>query len=191
MRVQFDYSEDELVEGSMRFMMRSKSVRTWQWQGYFTTALVMGVLGFAFFPWAGNGALGIAAALALFGAAMYHMTYREEFEKRVRKLCRERIAEGWPLSCEVELSPVGVEIRQRGTQTTHEWEEVAEVIETADSVDIFTRSGGGVIVRQRAFASPAARQEFVNLARSYLALARPDEQDTAQAVGGGDDLRLE
>jgi len=41
---------------------------------------------------------------------------------------------------------------------------VVEIKETSDSVDIFTRDGGGVIVRNRAFASTAERAHFVELA---------------------------
>lgn len=190
MRVQFDYSEEEFVEGQLRFLSRSNVVRSWHWRGYFTAAIVWGLLGFAFFPWLGRGALGVVAILTVLGVVLYPTFYQAEVEKRVRKLCREKITQGCPLSCEVELSPIGVEIRQKGSQVTHEWEQVAEVKQTVDSVDIFTRMGGGVIVRQRAFASPAEQQQFVNLAHSYLALARHDERDKAPAISSGDDLML-
>jgi len=51
------------------------------------------------------------------------------------------------------------------SQSIHKWQEVAEIKETQDSVDIFMRCGGGVIVRNRAFASEADRTRFIELAK--------------------------
>ena len=53
-----------------------------------------------------------------------------------------------------------------------EWESLEAMEETADSVDIFSRDGGGVIVRNRAFISEFDRIRFIELIRSSLAESR-------------------
>jgi hypothetical protein len=58
------------------------------------------------------------------------------------------------------LTAVGVWIRQLNKQTTYEWESVEEIEETEDSVDIYTKDGGGLIVRKRAFTSPAEQNSL-------------------------------
>jgi len=57
-------------------------------------------------------------------------------------------------------------------QIIHEWPSLEAVEETADSVDLFTRDGAGVVVRNRAFASGDERSKFIALARSHLIQAR-------------------
>jgi hypothetical protein len=57
-------------------------------------------------------------------------------------------------------------------QIKYGWQAVEEIKETGDSVDIFTRDGGGVIVRNRAFQSNADRVKFVELANASLNQSR-------------------
>jgi hypothetical protein len=57
-------------------------------------------------------------------------------------------------------------------QIVLEWESVEEITESEDSVDIFTRDGGGVIVRKRAFKSSEELEQFIGLAQSYLEVCR-------------------
>ncbi len=71
----------------------------------------------------------------------------------------------------MEISPIGIWVRQSNTQVTHEWESVEGIEESADSVDIIKRGGSlAVVVRNRAFASAEERSKFIELAQGYLEL---------------------
>jgi hypothetical protein len=108
---------------------------------------------------------------------LYPSSHRSGVEKRLRELHREKLGGSGPFVCEVELTPVGVWVRQLNTQVTHEWESVKEIQETADSVDIITRHGGGVVVRNRAFKSDEERRKFIELAQGYIEISRVDDSD--------------
>ena len=77
-----------------------------------------------------------------------------------------------PYVCEVELRPEGLWLRQMDKQTIYEWKSLEAVEETADSVDIFSRDGGGAVVRNRAFSSETDRSKFIELLRSGLSESR-------------------
>lgn len=74
-----------------------------------------------------------------------------------------------PHICEVELRPDGIWVRQLQKQSIHEWPTVEAVSESADSIELFTNDGTGVIVRNRAFPTDTDRLRFVEIARSNLA----------------------
>ena len=57
-------------------------------------------------------------------------------------------------------------------QVILEWQRVEAIEETSDSVDIFTRDGGGVVIRSRAFGSEGERSQFIEIARSRLMESR-------------------
>src|SRR5438132_12074767 len=75
----------------------------------------------------------------------------------MRKLHQEILRNENSFVCEVELTQAGFSVSQISRQIKYEWQAVEEIKETSDSVDIFTRDGGGVIVRNRAFQSPPHR----------------------------------
>ena len=85
---------------------------------------------------------------------------------------RRNDATSGPYTCEVEIRSDGLWLRQMNKQIIHEWPSLEAVEETADSVDLFTRDGAGVVVRNRAFASGDERSKFIALARSHLIQAR-------------------
>lgn len=170
MHVQFEFTEDDLVETAQRFLRRSKVVRSSRRKGLLWTAILTGALCFFIPPASGEVRAAFGIIGALLGAALHAMTYQSSQEKNLRKFYREQLGSGGPFVCEVELTPVGVWIKQDGTQITHEWEKVEEIKETEDSVDIFTRDGAGVVVRDRAFTSPGDKQRFLELGRGYVGL---------------------
>jgi hypothetical protein len=168
MRVQFEFTRDDLIDASRRFSARSKVVRSWKWYGMFYAAIFAWLLGFAFFyqtPFKG-ALIGLAAA---FGTALvYPALYKSGMEKRLRKLHREILGNENSFVCEVELTQAGFSVSQINRQIKYEWQAVEEIKETRESVDIFTRDGGGVIIRNRAFQSAADRMRFIELASSFL-----------------------
>ena len=172
MHIQFEFTQDDLIDVSKRFLARSKVVRSWRWKGLLSTAFLAWLLVFMFFfstPIKGIIVGLVAAAIA---ALIYPSTHKRGVEKRLRKLHQEKLGDAISFICEVELTPVGVWVRQLNKQIMHEWESVEEIKESDDSIDIFTREGGGVIVRKRAFKSSEEQKQFIELAQSYLELCR-------------------
>jgi len=178
MRVQFTYTQDDMVDASKRFLARSKVVRSWRWQGLASVAFLGWLLVFLmFFSTPLKGAL-IGLIAAAVSALIYPVIHKRAIEKRLRKLCKEKFGDTNVFTCEVDLTPSGVWTQSINTQTTSEWKMVEEILVTEDSVDIFNRHGGGVVVRNRAFNSEDEKQQFVDLARSYLVSARQDKGTT-------------
>lgn len=172
MRVQFEFTRADLIDASKRFSARSKVIRSWKWQGVFYSALFTWLLVFAFlFRTPLKGAL-IALAAAGGAALTYPYFHKTGTEKRLRKLHQEILGNENSFVCEVELTETGFSINQTNRQIKYDWQTVHEISETNDSVDIFTRDGGGVIVRNRAFQSDADRRKFVDLANGFLNQSR-------------------
>jgi hypothetical protein len=155
----------------MRFLARSKTVRSARWQGLLWTTGFTWLLVFAFFGASLKAGL-IGLLAALISALIYPAMYRQSVQKRLRKLCKEKVEDTTSFICEVELKPTGLWTRSLDTQTTSEWKNVEELVVTEDSVDIFTRQGGGVVVRNKAFQSVDERQAFIELAQRFIAQSR-------------------
>ncbi|MBV8858598.1 MAG: hypothetical protein JOZ02_16815 [Acidobacteria bacterium] len=188
MYVKFDYTEDDLVNAGERFLARSKSVRSARVRGVVYSLAAGAVVGLAAAVYIGVWTLAVSAAVMLYMIGFQQLTYWKSMRKRLRKIVREQHGRFGTNVCEVELTPVGVCVRQCKTQVTYEWEVVGEVLETPDAVEIYTRHGGGVIVRARAFGDAAERGRFVELAEGYLGLSRAGDDRGALAgeeVGGG------
>ena len=185
MHVRFEATEDELVNATQRFLARSKVVRSWRWKNLVSASLIAGLIPFILFLKRPAAAVICGVLTALICAAYYPYSYRRTVETRLRNHIRESLGARMPFICEVELIPVGVWVRQLNTQITYEWESIAEIKEAEDSVEIFTREGGGVIVRKRAFESLEEQKRFIEIAEGYLELARiSDNGNTAQLISG-------
>lgn len=123
----------------------------------------------------------VGAVLGLVAAAIsgliYPSSHRSGVERRLRQLHQEAFGDAGPFVCEVEVSPVGVWVRQMNTQITHEWESIKGVEEMGDGIDIITRTGGCIVVRDRAFSSPDERRKFIELVQGYVELSSADDSD--------------
>src|SRR5882762_1068741 len=169
MRVQFIYSQEDLVDASLRFLARSKSVRLMRRKRTAWLALLAWLLVFVFFRFSFHGAIaGMVAALIVVITDPF--TYNYELRKNLRKIAKERYGEENEFVCEVELLPEDLKTSAENIHGTTAWETIDEVVSTDDSVDIFGRKGG-VIVRNRAFSSAEERARFIELAREYMNLA--------------------
>ncbi|HYR77846.1 MAG TPA: YcxB family protein [Pyrinomonadaceae bacterium] len=177
MKVQFNYTQEDLVDSTRRFTERSRVARSWYWQNLIGTAIFSGLVFFVVFYRMSLVGLVAGTVVAVFGALYYAGTYQGRFEARMRRFFREKLGDENDFACEVELLPSAIMVREKTTQTTYEWKKVQEILVTDDSVDIFTRSGG-VIVRNRAFKSPDEQKQFVALAQSYVAAAKQAESST-------------
>jgi hypothetical protein len=174
MRVQFECTLEDCLDASKRFLARSQSA-SWQWQGLAYSAVFTWLLVFAvvtlIYGKPGLGAA-IGVPVAALSAALYPSSYKRTIEKRLRKLYLREFEAANTFLCDVELKAEGILVRQTDRQTIYEWSSVEEIQDREESIDIFTRDGCGVVVRNRAFAEAASRREFLELARASLNSAR-------------------
>ena len=170
MRVQFTYSQEDLVDASLRFFARSKSARLMRRKRTAWLALLAWLLVFVLFRFSINGTIGGLVA-ALIVVITDPFIYNYELRKNLRNIVKERYGEENEFLCEVELLPEGLKGSGENIQRTIEWETIEEVVPTDDSVDIFGRKDG-VVVRNRAFSSAEERTRFIELAREYMNRAR-------------------
>jgi hypothetical protein len=167
MRAQFTYSQEDLVDATMRFSARSKSIRAMRRKRALWSALLLGAAIFVLFRFSLKGAVsGVAAALI--AIIIDPLTHKYQYRKNLRKIWKEQYGEENEFSCEVELLPECLKTSGKNSQCSTEWEAIEEIVSTDDSVDIFGRKGSGVIVRNRAFSSAEERTRFIELAREYM-----------------------
>lgn len=186
MKVQFEATQDDLIDATQRFLARSKQIRSWRWKDLLYSSVLFGLIGFLVYALQGRPMRGVACGILIaMVTALLHIFHQRGRERRLRKFYQERLGTSVPFVCEVELTPVGVWVRQLNTQSILEWEIVAEVTETGDSVDIYTRNGGGVVVRKRAFSSAEEQAKFVATARGYLELSAAATSESAPQLTKG------
>jgi hypothetical protein len=172
MHVQFEFTRDDLIDVSQRFSARSKVMRSWKTSGMFWSAVLTWLVVFAFFfstPLKG-AVVGLVAAIVC--ALIYPVFYKRGVKKRISKLNDEILGNETSLLCGVDIDQDGFTVTQMNRRIQYDWLAVTEISETAESVDIFSRDGGGVIVRNRAFESDADRAKFVELAKTFFSQAR-------------------
>ena len=179
MRVEFNYTIDDIVDVQLRLLNRSRAARAWRWRNAALTSLVAGAFLFAVIPEgiAGRTVMGTIGLLS--GAAVYLALNDVIVKRRLRKWCEENAGSDKTFTCEVELTDSGVHTKSNGTQIIYDWANVNEIKETEDSVDIHFEKGGLVVVRNRAFASPGEHQRFIQLAKQYSDMGRKSSEPNA------------
>src|SRR5262249_42755908 len=140
MNVKFEFTPEDQIDASKRFLARSKVISSWRWKGLVYAALITWLLVFSFVTYFYRdpqfGAfIGIVAAGL--SAVMYPSSHKRAVAKRLRKLHQEQFGNAERFLCEVELTLEGVSIKQMNQRVMYEWASVAEIQETKDSVDIF------------------------------------------------------
>lgn len=170
MRVKFTYSQEDVVDASMRFTARSQSIRLLRLKRRIWTSLLVWFVILALFRFTIKGVIGGLIA-GLIVMAIDPMIYEYQLRRNLRKFFKERLGDENEFVCEVELLPAELRTSSHECESHNEWETIEEVVSTSDSVDIFGRKGG-VIVRNRAFVTAEERQKFIDLARDYMNQAR-------------------
>jgi len=171
MQVSFKYSQEDLVDATVRFAARSQTAqgirrRQLFWGAVLLLALVMLVIRFSIM-------LTLTAALAaLILISINPYLYDRRYRKNLRAFYKEKLGDENEFTCQVELLPEGMRTSGGDCQALTKWGDVQEIVPTTDSVDIFGRKGSGCIVRDRAFPSPAERQRFIEMATAYMNQAR-------------------
>ncbi len=172
MYVKFEFTREDLVDASKRFLNRRNRGRSRAWKSSLYSAISVGVTIFFFFR--NNPTIGLLLGLIVAGIIIliYPQLEKSGFEGRLRRVVAEMMPDPGPYVCEVEIKSEGVWLRQMNKQVILEWQSVEAIEETSDSVDIFTRDGAGVVIRSRAFGSEGDRRQFIEIARSRLMESR-------------------
>ncbi|HEX6189524.1 MAG TPA: hypothetical protein VFZ40_15690 [Pyrinomonadaceae bacterium] len=171
MIVKFDYTPEEFVDAATRLLNRSKTYRRTWWYGLLATFvfgwLASFVLVFVIFRQM-SIAVAIGSVIGLLCVATYPFSQEASVRRRLRSFVRERYGETSSFVCQVELTPTQIRTADANCQIFHEWSEVREIRDVPDAVEIITRGGGGIIVRNRAFETPEVRAQFIGLAKNYV-----------------------
>jgi hypothetical protein len=171
MRVSFKYSQEDLVDATVRFAARSKAIRDIRRRGLFWSVVLLASVAIVIFKISIAGMI-VAVVAVLVVVIMNPYLYDHRYRKNLRKIYKEKLGDEDEFICEVELLPEGLQTSGTNFHSTTEWDAIEDIVPTSDSVDIFGRKGGGCIVRNRAFGSPDERQRFIELAREYMNKAR-------------------
>ena len=175
-RAFFDATIDESVEVTVRAWAQSPGFQrarrnTMLWSGATVTLLLLA----AARPLWGAG-YAIAVILAVFllvGPLIGYLgglAYDSSAEKRIRQYLVERLHGSTTLRCEVELRSSGLWFRQDDVEYLYRWMDVTAVEDTPISVDISAKDTV-LVVRNRAFSSPAEREGFLGQARRLASTA--------------------
>jgi hypothetical protein len=162
MRVQFQVTIDDCVDATQRVLARSKTVRGLRSRDMVITAMSCGIISYALTR---NVIVAIIGAIV---SGVIYLPLRDYMTKRrLRKYFVEAHKTEGAIDLQVELTSTGIHTKQSGTQSIYDWDNVDAITETDDSVDIFLKQGGGLIVRKRAFTSADQQKQFVALADEY------------------------
>jgi YcxB-like protein len=166
MRVQFEYTQADLVDANTRLLRRSNLVNVGSWKSSIFPAVIVGAIAFLILR---NDPM-VGMVVGLVGGLIVILSYpklqKSAFDSKLQEIAAKVMAEPGPHVCEVELRPDGVWARQMNKQIIYEWKIVEAVEEVDDTVTIYARDGGGVVIRNRAFKTEDQRSRFLELARS-------------------------
>lgn len=172
MRLHFEFTEADFADVAKRLALHAKTYRRFYWQEYAGAFLAAA---FALFL-AATGTIEQRLSLALFGAALFTLLHPSIMKLLYRgahgDLMRRALGPDKPYVCEVELREEGVWCRQGRIQHIYEWSIVSDIKEMHDSVDILTMHGGGIVVRDRAFAAPDEKRAFIERAKELMNASR-------------------
>jgi len=171
-KVQFDFTIDDVVDGAERAVDRSPIVRGWRWQRLIVSCTLSAVIAYFIVPGSDATKLFAAVFIAAVSALIVRFSRGDARKRRLQQYFREQFGGDGPFTCEVELTPSALVTIQRGARAERPWPMIRTIQVTDNSVDFITQGMGSVIVRNRAFKSREERDAFVNLARNYAPQAR-------------------
>jgi len=166
-KVKFEFTIDDLVDGAERTVSRSAVARGWRGQRLLITCLLSAVVAYLVVPGSTERKLFAALIGAAVCAAILPFSRGGSRKRRLEQYFREQFGGDGPFTCEVELTPAALVTVQRGTRTERAWSTIRAIQVTDDSVDFISHGAGSLILRNRAFAAREERDAFVSLARSY------------------------
>jgi hypothetical protein len=175
MHVEFEFTRDDLIDASRRFFGRGKVANSEMWKTAVYCGIILGVAVFFLFRHTPGRGLTLGLVVAGIMILCYPLLHKKGINDRLRRIAKEIMPGRGPYICEVEIRPEGIWVRQMNRQITYEWLIIDTIDDSGDAVNIFSSDGGGVVVRERAFASKAEQARFVELARAAQMKARSEE----------------
>jgi hypothetical protein len=161
-RAEYDYTLDELADVSWRAAKNSPRFRHRQRRTTITLGIGFGVAAASVVAFAHGpsvaAVLGAGALTAIVIIAWRTLRLPAQYRRAVKRQALRRHGAG-PLHCAIELHPERVLLQQPGLDLQFAWPEVLAVSVERDDVEIRARSGV-LVVRGRAFANAAAREQF-------------------------------
>lgn len=168
MKVEFDYTIDELVEVSLRSVRKTKSYQTAFQRGLLTTGSAAFAIAFLLFNYSFAIRFLLALLFGVFSAATYLFLQQTLTERKLKKYYFDLIGDKWPIHLEIELTPAAIVTRERETETSISWKRFAQVSENNKNIEFLTREGSLIVVRGRAFHNDEEKQRFFDLAKNHL-----------------------
>src|SRR5262245_17193438 len=135
MRVQFSYSQEDIVDASLRFHVRSRVISRMQRSLKIWVGLLAGLFVLFLFRFSFRGLIAGTVA-AIIAVLIYPWIYQYEQRKSLRRLIKENYGDEKAFACQVELLPQWLKTNTANVEATFPWETVEEIVETSDSVDI-------------------------------------------------------
>ena len=172
MKVSFEFTVDDLVDGAERAVARSGVARGWRWQRLIVSCTITAIIAYIVVPGSEGTKLFSAVVAAVLCAAILPFSSGGGRRRRLQQYFREQFGGDGPFNCEVELTPQVLVTVQRGARAERPWSMVRTILVTDNSVDFITRGAGSVVVRNRAFKSREEHDAFIDLARKYAPHAR-------------------
>jgi hypothetical protein len=171
MRVSFKYSQEDIVDATVRFSRRSRAIQRVRRRHTFWSAVGLASLAILILKASVLGII-VGAVAALIVIIINPYLSDRRYRKTLREFYKEKLGVEDEFMCEVDLLPDGLNTGGHDCWSTTKWSDIEDIVLTSDSVDIFGRKGGGCIVRNRAFNSAEERQKFIELAREYMTRSR-------------------
>ncbi len=171
-RITYDATIDDAVDVALRLAGRTRAFRS----QIRRNVVIVGILGglAAIVAWILTGrsptALGAALATAIavpFGiifAFVFRHFLMQEMRKQHRKIVAEQFGGKPTIPSELELRSDALWVRQAGMEMTFPWTLCTGIQDNADDIELNVPPGL-CVVRNRRFASAAARQDFLDTAR--------------------------
>ena len=172
-KVRFEFSAADMADVARRSANRSKTIRDLRWRAAASWSFLLGLI--LFFVISGSVIARATFSIA-FGLALFFLLFRggrSSPEAAYLKYFREQLGGDGPFLCEVEITPAGITTTQNGVEMKRGWPSVRDIVDTSDGLEFHWRTGGTLVVRDRAFKTPELRTAFLRTAREYHAAMTP------------------
>ena len=171
MYLEFEFSQEDVLDTSRRLFvdrrLDSEMLKNSVSYGSVTAAIVILVY------WQTAWGLWIGLAAGAIIAVVIQMWQKHVISRRFNELGSEMMNGAERQLCQVEVKSEGVWSRAFQRQIVFEWDAIQRIDDDPDAVVISAgRSLGGLVVRNRAFATPADRERFLELLRNGVAHGR-------------------
>ena len=179
LRVEFETTLEEIVEGHMRFTKRTRAYRRNRalaqiccGGGFAVGTATLTLLRSPGSTSKGLVLLGAGVGLGVLVGYLYGPLYEWRVRRNVRRFVAEMYHDAPAVRCEIEIGDDGVRTWQSGTEIAFEWQRSTGVEDNSDTIDLWFGTGF-VSVPNRGFRSVGDRLGFLERVRRLAAGAEP------------------